>query len=82
MDKNKFFKYLPYLAALVIFAVIACVYCAPVFEGKELYAGDNIHFKEAVRESIKYHEDTGNYTCSDIPSRLLIMNKAFRLAAE
>ena len=62
MDKNKYFKYLPYLAALVIFAVIACVYCAPVFEGKELYAGDNIHFKEAVHESVKYHEDTGNYT--------------------
>jgi len=62
MDKKKIIKYLPYLVALIVFAILACVYCAPVFEGKELYAGDNIHFKEAVRESIKYHEDTGNYT--------------------
>ena len=62
MDKKKYFKYLPYLAALVIFAVLACVYCAPVFDGKELYAGDNIHFKEAVHESVQYHEETGNYT--------------------
>lgn len=62
MDKNKILRYLPYLAAVVIFAVLACVYCAPVFEGKEIYAGDNARFKEMVHESVKYHADTGNYT--------------------
>ncbi len=62
MDKNKLLKYLPYAAAVVIFTVLACVYCAPVFQGKELYAGDNIRFKEAVHESAKFHEETGDYT--------------------
>ena len=62
MDKNRISKYLPYLAAVIIFAVISCVYCAPVFEGKELYAGDNVHFKELVHESVVFHEQTGDYT--------------------
>ena len=62
MDKNRIFKYLPYLAAVVIFAVVACVYCAPVFEGKEIYAGDNVHFKEAVHEAEVFHKETGDYT--------------------
>ena len=62
MDKNRLFKYLPYLAAVVIFTVLACVYCAPVFQGKELYAGDNMHYRGAVHEAVQYHEETGNYT--------------------
>lgn len=62
MNKDILRKYLPYVAAIVLFAVLSCVYCSPVFQGKELYAGDNIRFKEAVHESTKYHEDTGNYT--------------------
>ena len=55
-------KYLPYVAAIVLFAALSCIYCAPVFQGKELYAGDNLRYKEAVHESVKYHQDTGNYT--------------------
>ena len=62
MNKDNLRKYLPYAAAVIIFALLSCIYCAPVFQGKEIYAGDNVHFKEAVHESVKYHEDTGNYT--------------------
>ena len=62
MNKEKLNKYLPYVAAIVLFAALSCIYCSPVFQGKELYAGDNVHFKEAVHESLKYHEDTGNYS--------------------
>lgn len=62
MNKNLIQKYLPYVAAIVLFATLSCIYCAPVFQGKELYAGDNVHFKEAVHESIKFHKDTGEYT--------------------
>ena len=62
MDKKNYLKYLPYLVAVMVFAILACIYCAPVFEGKELYAGDNVHFKEAVHESEQYHKDTGTYT--------------------
>lgn len=62
MNKERFGKYVPYIVAIVLFAALSCIYCAPVFQGKELYAGDNVRFKEAVHESVKYHEDTGNYT--------------------
>ena len=60
--RDQLLKYLPYLVAVVVFAVLSCIYCAPVFQGKEIYAGDNIRFKESVQESVKYHEDTGKYT--------------------
>ncbi|MBR5707154.1 MAG: YfhO family protein [Bacteroidaceae bacterium] len=62
MNKEILRKYLPYIVAVVVFAVLSCIYCSPVFQGKELYAGDNVRFKEAVHESSKYHQDTGNYT--------------------
>ena len=62
MNKNLLQKYLPYVVAVVVFAVLSCIYCSPVFQGKQLYAGDNMRYKEAVHESVKYHEDTGNYT--------------------
>ena len=61
-NKEKLLKYLPYLAAVVIFAILSCIYCAPVFQGKEIYAGDNVHFREAAHESIKFYEDTGEST--------------------
>ena len=63
MDNKKFVqKYLPYIAAIVLFLALSCIYCAPTFQGKQIYAGDNIHFNGAVHEASKYHEDTGNYT--------------------
>lgn len=62
MNKDKLQKYLPYVAAIVLFAALSCIYCAPVFQGKQLYAGDNMRYQEAVHESVKYHQDTGNYT--------------------
>ena len=62
MNKNLIQKYLPYVVAVVVFALLSCIYCAPVFQGKELYAGDNVRFQEAVHESVKYHQETGEYT--------------------
>ena len=62
MNKDNLRKYLPYVAAIVIFAALSCIYCAPVFQGKQLYAGDNVKYQAAVQESYKYHQETGNYT--------------------
>ena len=62
MNKDNLRKYTPYAAAVIIFALLSCFYCAPVFQGKVLYAGDNMRFNEAVNESYKYHQETGNYT--------------------
>ena len=62
MNKDNLRKYLPYVAAIVIFAALSCIYCAPVFQGKELFAGDNVKYQEAVNEAVKYRQETGNYT--------------------
>jgi len=62
MNRNFLQKCLPYVAAVLLFAALSCIYCAPVFQGKELYAGDNVSYKWAVAESNRYHEETGNYT--------------------
>ena len=62
MNKNLVQKYLPYVVAVVLFAVLSCIYCAPVFQGKELYAGDNVRFKEAVHESLSFYEENGTCT--------------------
>ena len=62
MDKNKFKRYIPYVAAIVIFAVISSLYCIPVFQGKVIYTGDDVQATSAVHESTKYHADTGNYS--------------------
>jgi hypothetical protein len=51
-----------YIAALVIFAAIACIYCSPSLEGKVVNAGDTSHFKGAVQEVKQYHEETGDYS--------------------
>ena len=62
MNKDNLRKYTPYAAAVIIFALLSCIYCAPVFQGKVIYAGDNMRFNEAVNESYKYHQETGEYT--------------------
>ena len=62
MNKEQLRKYLPYAVAIILFAALSCIYCAPVFQGKKLYAGDNMRYKEAVNESYQYHQETGNYT--------------------
>ncbi|MBR4811345.1 MAG: YfhO family protein [Bacteroidaceae bacterium] len=62
MNKEQLRKYLPYVVAIILFAALSCIYCAPVFQGKKLYAGDNMRYKEAVNESYQYHQETGNYT--------------------
>lgn len=63
MEKQSFIKkYAAYLVALLVFAVLSCVYCAPSLEGKIVMAGDTNSFKGMVHESTTYHEQTGDYT--------------------
>ena len=64
MQKNHFLKrYGVYLAAAVIFIVLALVYAWPeVVEGKVLNAGDNITAKCAVQELSKYNQETGDHS--------------------
>ena len=61
--KNNFLKkFGVYIAAIVVFAIFACVYCAPSLKGMVVSAGDTSGYKGMVHETESYHEATGDYT--------------------
>jgi len=55
-------KLWPYLVAVVIFAVVACLYMSPVLDGKIIATSDGVQGRGAVHESVQYHVQTGDYT--------------------
>lgn len=57
----KSFKALwPYLVAIIVFAVVSCVYMSPVLDGKIIATSDGIQGRAAVHEAVEYFEQTGN----------------------
>ncbi|MBQ7640612.1 MAG: hypothetical protein IJS91_06470 [Bacteroidales bacterium] len=61
--KNRFLvKYGAYLAAAVVFVVLAYAYCFPVLQGKVIYAGDNVTAESVVHEGVSYTEATGDHS--------------------
>ena len=55
-------KYGADLAALILFLVLAFVYCKPVLSGKVLQSGDDVNAVSAVQESVRYAQETGDQT--------------------
>jgi len=55
-------KILPYIGILLLFVVVACLYCAPELEGQKIIAADAQQPKAAMQESADYHKKTGDYT--------------------
>jgi hypothetical protein len=62
MMKSPFLKKaLPHLIAIVVFLVVAVVYCRPVLEGKVVNQSDVQQYKEMARQSFEYKEKYGRY---------------------
>lgn len=59
---NVFKKIWPYLLALLVFVVVACVYMSPVLDGKVIASSDGIQGRAAVHEAVEYRETTGGNT--------------------
>lgn len=57
---NQFKKLWPYLLAIIVFAVISCVYMSPVLDGKVIATSDGIQGRAAVHEAVEYYQQTGN----------------------
>lgn len=55
-------KYGAYLAAAVLFVILAFAYCKPVLSGKVLLSGDDVNARSAVQESIRYNQQTGDHS--------------------
>lgn len=59
MKKSFFSRCGAYVAAIVIFAALACIYCAPSLQGKIVNAGDTANYKGSVHEVAQYQNETG-----------------------
>lgn len=59
----KYFKQCwPYLLAIVIVTIVACVYMSPVLEGKVIATSDGVQGRAAVHQAREYYEQTGDRT--------------------
>ncbi|HZH66991.1 MAG TPA: hypothetical protein VEY10_19025, partial [Flavisolibacter sp.] len=61
MKKGLFAKLLPHLISLVVFLVVAALYCQPALEGKVVNQSDVTHWKGSIHQSQVYKETHGQY---------------------
>ena len=61
MKNINFKKLLPHLIAIVLFAVVAMIYCKPALEGKELGQHDVVGWKGMAQQSFEVKEKTGKF---------------------
>src|SRR5437870_3771478 len=54
MKKGLFKKILPHLIAIIVFLVVALIYCKPALEGKVVSQHDVIQWKGAIHQSQIY----------------------------
>lgn len=53
---------LPDIIILASFVIASMIYFWPAVQGKTVYAGDGINGTSVVQESVKYHQETDDYT--------------------
>jgi hypothetical protein len=61
MNKGLFSKLLPHIIAVVIFLLVAVLYCKPVLEGRVISQHDILGWKGMAQQSIEYKEKYGHY---------------------
>jgi len=61
MNKGLLSKILPHLIAVILFLIVAVIYCKPALEGKVVAQHDIAQWKGAFQESEQYKETHGNY---------------------
>lgn len=55
-------KLMPYAVAIVVYIIIAMLYCSPLLDGKVLQAGDVNSWKGMAEEARAFHQQTGETT--------------------
>jgi hypothetical protein len=61
MNATFFKKAMPHVIAVVIFLVVAAVYCQPALQGKVLVNADNQGWKGMAQQSFEYKEKYGHF---------------------
>lgn len=59
---NDLKRFWPYLLAVLVFAVVACLYMSPALDGKVIASTDGVQARAAQHEGMAYFEETGNRT--------------------
>ena len=59
--KALFRKLFPHIVAVLVFLLVAVLYCKPVFEDKVLYQEDVLQWQGMARNSFKYKETHGRF---------------------
>ena len=62
MEQLNYKKYIPYLAAILIFILISVIYFSPTLEGKKLKQGDIDRLKGMSKEITDFRKMTGEQT--------------------
>lgn len=60
MLKTIFKSILPHLLAIIVFAVVAIIYCKPALEGKVLQQSDITQFKGMAQDALNYRAQYGH----------------------
>ena len=61
MNKGMFQRILPHLIAIVIFLIVAVIYCKPVLEGKVLNQHDVLGWKGIAQQSFEFKDKYGHF---------------------
>lgn len=61
MNKGTFQKVLPHLIAIVVFLLVAVIYCRPVLQGKVLQQHDVTQWKAMAQNSFEYKDKYGRF---------------------
>src|SRR6478752_3838088 len=56
MNSSWFKKLIPHGVAVLVFLVVAFIYCKPVLEGKVVAQHDITHWKGAIQQSLEYQK--------------------------
>jgi len=61
MNSTVLKKALPHLIAILVFLIVAVVYCRPALEGKVVAQSDMLQYKGMAQQSFEYKEKYGHY---------------------
>ena len=61
MIKSFWQKAWPHITIIIVFIIVAAVYCKPALEGKVLQQTDIVHWKGVAQQSFEYKEKYGHF---------------------
>lgn len=61
MKEFKWKSLLPHVIAIIIFVIVASIYCKPALEGKVLSQSDVTHWKGMAQDLMQFKEKNGHY---------------------